>query len=231
MIIDNAADEEQVRPLLPGLGECACIITSRIRFADLPRRSESPWNRFRSVRVLNFSKQLLESMRSEHRKPTPSRLLRHAEDFPWLSKCPQPKSRIVHDPCRSWPRASPAEHHAETDTSILDQLGAGDLDVRKTISLGYLEQRAEVRKAFELLGVSPTQEWADWILCPLMGIPLPESEKLLSALVDAQLLKYRATPDLAAPRYFMHDLVREFSRECGRNYLTEEEREEALRST
>ena len=96
----------------------------------------------------------------------------------------------------------------------LDELAAGDLEVRASLALSYEVLSGEQQRAFRLLGMLDVGDFPAWVAGPLLGIGHQQAEGLVERLADAQLLDLAAVDPTGAIRYRFHDLVRLYAREC-----------------
>ena len=96
----------------------------------------------------------------------------------------------------------------------LDQLAAGDLEVRASLALSYRALPSDQQRTFRLLGMLDVGDFSAWLAGPLLGISHQQAEGLVEQLADAQLLDLAAGDPTGATRYRFHDLVRIYAREC-----------------
>ncbi|HXM58977.1 MAG TPA: tetratricopeptide repeat protein, partial [Candidatus Dormibacteraeota bacterium] len=90
----------------------------------------------------------------------------------------------------------------------LDELRAGDLDVRTSFALSYRALRVEDARVFRLLGLLPGATFALDLVAAVVQMDRDAAERALERLCHAQLVRA-----VDAESYSLHDLVRLFSRE------------------
>ncbi|QFY07440.1 tetratricopeptide repeat protein [Nonomuraea phyllanthi] len=202
IVLDNAADEAQVGPLMPGAGGCLVLITSRRRLIGLDGA------RTISVDVLPPADavSLFAGTAGEQRLAGASE---------------QALAEVVHR-CGLLPlaiRLAAARlkaHPAWTVTHLLRRLDehrhplaelrAGQRSVTAALDLSYRELPAADQRAYRLLGLHPGADIALDAVAALLDTTAAHASTLLDHLLESHLL-HEPTPG----RYRFHDLIRAHS--------------------
>jgi DNA-binding SARP family transcriptional activator/tetratricopeptide (TPR) repeat protein len=208
VLLDNARDAEQVRPLLPGAAGCLVVVTSR--------------NHLTPLVVTDGARPLtLDLLTDDEATDLLARRLgadRVAAE-PWAvteiiargARLPLAlavvAARAAGDPGRPL-AALVAELRA--DGGGLDAFDAGDAatDVRRVLSWSYRALSEDAARVFRLLAVHPGPDVSVAAAASLAGLPVPRVRRLLTELAHAHLITGH-TPG----RYTFHDLLRAYATE------------------
>ncbi|MFF8732447.1 helix-turn-helix domain-containing protein [Streptomyces sp. NPDC015171] len=203
VVLDNAASEEQVRPLLPGGGASRALITTRRLLAGLEgvrRLALGPM-------PLPESRELLAGILGERSaRDGESTLTRLAESCGGLPLA----LRIIGNRLLSRPGWDAAELAARLadEERRLAQFTAGDLKIANAFGMSYEQLADSARRVFRSLAVLPGRDFDAAVTAVAGGVPIEDAWDALDELVDLGLLQ-----DSAEGRYRFHDLVRLFARE------------------
>jgi tetratricopeptide (TPR) repeat protein len=208
VLLDNAADEAQVRPLLPGGGGNAVLITSRTRLTGLAGTEVIDLD----VLPPEQAVELLGKIFGAHRV---ARELAAAQVIAALCGYLPLALRIAGAKLAAKPqwRLQRLAHRLGEQHRRLDELTAGDLEVRASVGLSYYGLGEMEQRAFRLLGLLEVPDFAAWMLAALLDIPAAEAEEVADHLADAQLLDPIGDDATGQLRYRLHDLVRLYARE------------------
>jgi DNA-binding SARP family transcriptional activator/tetratricopeptide (TPR) repeat protein len=224
VVLDNARDAEQVRPLLPGNPDCLVLVTSRNRLASLVA-AEGAVPVPLDILSVDEARELLGARLGESAVA--------AEDT---------AARALIELCGRLPLALniAASHVAfqreqsladlvaqlrELDHRRLDALNAGDAatDVRAVFACSYQSLSAPAARLFRLLGLHPGADFTAQVAESLTGLPADETAPLLDELIASSLLS-----ELEAGRFVLHDLLRTYAQEQCEATETAPAREAAL---
>lgn len=95
----------------------------------------------------------------------------------------------------------------------LDELAAGDLGVRSRLDTSYHALSESERRAFALLGAVNPPELTAQSAARLLNLSLPDAERVLDRIAEAQLLDLVALDADGQPRYAFHELTRIYAGE------------------
>jgi DNA-binding SARP family transcriptional activator/Flp pilus assembly protein TadD len=206
IMLDNARDGEQVRPLLPASPTCMVVITSRNQLTGLIAEHGA---RPVTLDVLSApeARELLgrhlgpERVRSEPRAIT--ELINHCAGLP-LALAIVAARAATHP---GFELRVLAKELADEHTR-LDALDTGEAtsSVRAVFSWSYQRLRPLVARMFRLLGLHPGPDIALVAAAQLTDIPLRQARDALSELTRVHLL----TQHLPG-RYTFHDLLRAYA--------------------
>lgn len=208
VLLDNARDSEQVRPLLPGGSNALVIVTSRRRLDGLVVRS--------GARVLP-----LETL------PTQAAIdLLDAACSPRLSESEPAAVRELAELCGGLPlalriaaarlAANPGREVASLVEELSDRrhrLHALDIDdadtsVRRAFDSSYRSLHPTHASVFRLLGLIPGQTYTPFAVAALCDIDPATARRRLRSLALAHLVT-EPEPD----RFGMHDLLRLYAQD------------------
>ncbi|MEU9844774.1 tetratricopeptide repeat protein, partial [Actinomadura sp. NPDC048032] len=201
VVLDNARDEAQVRPLLPGASGCLVLVTSR-RWLALEGAEVLPLDLFSAEEAI----ELLRRIAGDGVDAEPE----HAAEVVRLCGYLPLAVRIAGTLAarRSWTPARLAARLAD-EHKRLSRLKHGDLDVRAAFTLSYRELSGPEAHLFRLLGTLVTLEFDADLAGALLGEEREaDPTDLLDALADATLIE-----EIASARFHIHDLIRLFARE------------------
>jgi tetratricopeptide (TPR) repeat protein len=203
LVVDNACNEAQVRPLLPGSPTCAVIVTSRAVLAALDAR---PWllNTLDAGEALELLGKLTGNERIAAEPPAAQAVVAACGGLPLALRIAG--ARLMARP--DWQVAQLAKRLTD-ERRRLAELGLGDLDVRASFQLSHQDLDAKQARLFRLLGVLPGLDFHPWVAAALLNADLQVAEELLDRLVAAQLVE----PASDSGRFRLHDLLRLFARE------------------
>jgi DNA-binding SARP family transcriptional activator/tetratricopeptide (TPR) repeat protein len=220
MVLDNAADERQIRPLLPGTPGCAVLVTSRRRLTGLSATSVA-LDEFPPATALELLGRLVGRDRVAGEPAAAKDIVARCDHLPLAVRIVG--ARLAHRP--EWTLSRLAGRLTD-EARRLDELATGDLAVRTSLAASYAALDDGPRRAFRLLGVLGAPDVAAWVPAALLDTGLAEAEAHLDTLVDAQLVACADTG--GGLRYRCHDLVRLFARERAEAEEPEEERAAAV---
>ena len=189
VVLDNAVDAEQVRPLLPGAGQSGVLITSRSRLVSLdgvPPVSLAPLADGDAAHLFGRAAGLTLA-----EEDAVGQVLAQCGGLPLALR--MAGARLRHRP--GWTVAVLAERLRD---------GAGRFDAVFGMSLQQLD--ADQRRVFRLLGVLPGTDFDAAAAGALAGLPAGRVDAVLEELVDAHLVQ-----ELSPGRYRMHDLLRRYA--------------------
>ncbi len=216
VVLDNAVDAAQVRPLLPGTAEALVLVTSRRRLTTLDS------GRPVSLDVLSPDEAVALFRRIADRPVDDSAAV--ADVIELCGRLPLAiriaASRLRHRP--AWTVADLADRLRETRRRM-HTLTVDDLSVYTTLWLSYETLSDRQRQTFRLLGVHPGQDFDRHAIAALTGLSVDEAEQQLESLCDCNLLLQPV-----AGRYQLHDLVRDCAKQLVETEETESSREEAM---
>ncbi|MGW5313047.1 helix-turn-helix domain-containing protein [Nocardia thailandica] len=213
VVLDNAADAEQVRPLLPGAGPSVTLITSRTRLLGLDQVPPV------SLDVLSAeeSAELLARASGEDRA-SGGRLARDPEAAAEVLRL------CGHLPLALRLAAARLRHRPGWTVGILVERmseGSGEFDAALGMSVHQLDRTR--RRLFRLLGLLPGSSFDDYVVAALTELPLRRVRDVLEDLLDAHLVQQPAPG-----RFRLHDLVHQYARRSAYEQDSAEERARAL---
>ncbi len=199
MILDNARDADQIRPLLPGAGGCAVVVTSRLRQVGLIAVDGA---RPLTLGVLPDadSRQLLAARvgldRLDAEPDIAASILTACAGLPLALSIVAARASIT-------PGAALGESLASL-TAGTGHDPHGDLNA--VLSWSYTHLTAAAAQLFRRLGQHPGGEFTLAAAASVAGLSAPATRSLLGELTDAHVVEVQA-PD----RWAMHDLWRSYA--------------------
>ncbi|MGW1506977.1 BTAD domain-containing putative transcriptional regulator [Streptomyces mirabilis] len=204
VLLDNAKDAAQVRPLLPGTEGCAALVTSRARMVDLAGAHLVDLDVMSPREALSLFTKIVGEERVASEREAALDVVAACGFLPLAIRIAA--SRLAAR--RTWTVSILAAKLGD-ERHRLDELKAGDLAVKATYELGYGALEPAQARAFRLLGLADGPDISLAAAAALLDLPVDETEDLLESLVDTSLV------ESAAPgRYRYHDLVRLYARAC-----------------
>ncbi|MFJ8465495.1 AfsR/SARP family transcriptional regulator [Streptomyces swartbergensis] len=204
VLLDNARDAAQVRPLLPGTDGCAALVTSRVRMVDLAGAHLIDLDVMAPDEALALFTKIVGEERVASEREAALDVVAACGFLPLAIRIAA--SRLAAR--RTWTVSVLAAKLAD-ERRRLDELQAGDLAVKATFELGYGQLEPAQARAFRLLGLADGPDISLPAAAAILDLPVEDTEDLLESLVDTSLL------ESAAPgRYRFHDLVRLYARAC-----------------
>jgi tetratricopeptide (TPR) repeat protein/transcriptional regulator with XRE-family HTH domain len=208
VLLDNAADVAQVRPLLPASPRCLVIVTSR---RELSALAAAEGARLLSLDVLperEAIELLAARLGTDRADAEPDAITQLAT---LCARLPLALSVIV-----ARAAAAPNLPLAALVTELtelqgrLDALDVGDpaANVRTVFSLSYRHLPEAAARMFRLLGLHPGPDISAPAAASLAGLPLAEARAALRDLTRASLI-IESVPG----RYGFHDLLRAYAAE------------------
>lgn len=223
VLLDDAASEAQIRPLLPGSPGCAVLITSRTRLSGLEGAHFEELEVFESEQAVELFESIVGQERTAAERQVAAEIVQQCGYLPLAVRIAA--ARLVRRP--HWSLARLAARLAD-ERRRLDELVAGDLDVRASLALGCHGLSEPELRAFGLLGLLDAPDFAGWVVGPLLDVAIGEAEDLVEALVEAQLLEVAGVDAAGQTRFRFHDLVRLYARETALRGEPENVRQAAL---
>ncbi|MEU1474273.1 BTAD domain-containing putative transcriptional regulator [Streptomyces sp. NPDC005760] len=218
LILDNAAGEAHVRPLLPPGPGSAVLVTSRRRLVALEGAAHLDLTVPDEEEALELLRRVAgaDRVRSEPEQA--------AEIVSLCGRLPL-AVRIAGARLAARPHWVPGRLAARLrdERLRLNELRAGDLELRTSLELGYADLDPQERRALRRLALLDLPDFAAWIAAPLLDIGTEEAEEAVERLVDCHFIDVIGVDGTGRGRYRIHDLAREHARE---RCLSEESAEE-----
>ncbi len=209
-VLDDARDAAQVRPLLPGTGSCAVIVTSRHRLSDLAGSQLVDLDVLDEREAAELFTRIIGAERAAAEPDAVRDVLAVCAGLPLAIRIAGARLTAR----RSWSVRTLGGRLAD-QRRRMDELAAGDLAVRATFQVSFdaLHRPAsrtgiDPARVFRLLGVWQGPFIGLPAAAALIGEPEDPVADALEVLVDANLLESPA-PD----RYRLHDLLRTYAAE------------------
>jgi DNA-binding SARP family transcriptional activator len=213
VLLDDARQAAQVRPLLPGAGSCAVIVTSRNRLSDLAGSTLVDLDLLPDDQAADLFTRIIGPERAEAEPKALREVLATCAGLPLAIRIAGARLTAR----QGWSIRALADRLSDQQRRM-DEFTAGDQAVRACFqvsfdSLPHPERRGEVdpAHAFRLLGLWQGPTISLQAAAALIGRPGPQAAAALEILVDAHLLE-SPTPD----RYQFHDLLRDYAAERAR---------------
>ncbi|MFF3413590.1 tetratricopeptide repeat protein [Streptomyces sp. NPDC002698] len=204
LVLDNAAGEDQVRPLLPGAGRCLTIITSRHALAGLESAHRSDLALFRREEAVELLSRIVgpERIRQEAQA---------ARDLADLCGLLPLAVRIAGQRLAGRPHERIGKLAAQLaqEGRRLDTLQVGDLQVRAAFALSYRQLTPAARTVLRRASLAAGGDFSPESAALLADLPVDEVARCAEELTDAGLLQ----SDASAERYRFHDLLKIFAAE------------------
>jgi DNA-binding SARP family transcriptional activator/Cdc6-like AAA superfamily ATPase len=208
VVLDNAADEAQVRPLLPGSAGCAVVVTSRRRLAGLEGATTVDLDVMDPDQAIELLGKVAGPQRVAAEPEAAAELVHLCGYLPLAVRIAG--ARLAAKP--HWRLAGYAAR-LQDERRRLGELRVGDLEVRASFMLSDQALSPDERHAFRLLGTLNGPDFAAWVAAALLDCGLQAAEDLIERLVDARLVEATPEDPTGCIRYRFHDLLRVFARE------------------
>jgi len=216
VVLDNAATDDQVEPLVPGSPTCTTVITSRRRLSTLATRHGAHAVTLAVLDEEEARTLLVRRLGENHPESVLRELVARCARYPLALA-------IVASRAQAHPDIPLAEFTAELRDLGLEALDDDDPGASLPAVLSWSLRRltAEQRTTFALVGLAPGPDISLAAAARLVGLRPAHMRRVLHSLADASLLDRRA-----GDRYSMHDLVRDYA---SRQDPTEDVRDAAVR--
>jgi DNA-binding SARP family transcriptional activator/tetratricopeptide (TPR) repeat protein len=221
VVLDNARDPEQVRPLLPGSPAAFVLVTSRNQLTPLVAADGAhplTLDLLSAVEARTLLERRLGLGRVAAEPAAVEQIVVCCARLPLALSIATARAQQS-----GFPLAVLAAELADA-TRRLGVLDAGDpaTRVQAVFSWSYQALTAPAARLFRLLGLHPGPDTSVAAAASLAGLPWPAARALLAELTRASLVR-----EQAPGRYTFHDLLAVYAAELCRDTDPEEERQAA----
>jgi tetratricopeptide (TPR) repeat protein len=220
VLLDNARDAEQVRPLLPATAGAVAVVTSRNQLTGLLAAEGA-----HPVTLDVLGEQEARELLSRRIGAEAGAEAGAVRDI--VAACARLPLALAIAAARARQNSFPLAALAAELVNAGDRLDALDIgdpavQVRAVFSWSYAALSAEAGRLFRLLSLSPGPDISTAAAASLAGHPLGHTRRLLAELAQANLI-VEHTPG----RYVSHDLLRTYAAELTGRHDTESARRAA----
>ncbi|WP_020673179.1 ATP-binding protein [Amycolatopsis nigrescens] len=204
LLLDNVADEAQVRPLLPSSPGCLVLVTSRRVLSGLESVARVPLEVLHPAESVRLLASIIGQNRVIGEPDAAERVTELCGHLPLAL-------RIAGNRLATRPRWRIAHLVAQLDDQQrrLTALTAGDLQVRAAFEVSYRQFDEWTRAVFRRLSLIAGPDVTAELAAVLVEAGVERTETAMEELVDASLLD--ATMDDGS--YVLHDLLKLFASE------------------
>ncbi|MBL7253899.1 AfsR/SARP family transcriptional regulator [Paractinoplanes lichenicola] len=204
VLLDNARDAEQVRPLLPAAANCLAVVTSRIDLTGLVVSDGAtgvPLDTFTETEARELFRSRLGAVRADAEPAAVTALIAACARLPLALA-------VVAARAAARPRQQLAVLAAQLGDSALTALAGGDprTDPRTVFSWSYRALTPAAARMFRLLGLHPVPELAIAAAASLAGVSMGHAGPLMAELAEANL-----TAEPRPGRWTVHDLLHSYA--------------------
>ena len=222
VVLDNARDAAQVRPLLPGTASCVALVTSRRRLTSLAAAEGAhilDLDLFDPPDSRDLLARRLGAQRSEAQADAVDELIELCSGLPLALSIAAARAAGSPD------RLVSVVEDLRRERDRLATLNAGDLvtDVRTVFSWSFRELDDPAAWMFRVLGLHPGADISVPAAASMAGYSPGDARRALEDLTEAHLLTASASG-----RYAMHDLLLSYAAEQARD-LPDTDRRAAIR--
>ncbi|MGC4952964.1 protein kinase domain-containing protein [Actinomadura citrea] len=225
VVLDNAADAEHVRPLLPGTPGCLALVTSRSYLAGLTTREGAhrvSLDVLSPEQAVALLRRTVGVDRVDAEPEQAHELARRCGHLPLAL-------RIAAERAASNPHLRLADLVAELadEPRRLDALTTSDdptTAVRAVFSWSYNRLPEPAARAFSLLGLNAGPDISLQAAAALFGSSVLQAQRLLDTLTGQHLLQHSGRN-----RYRYHDLLRDYAAERANQDQSPHSRDQAIR--
>jgi DNA-binding SARP family transcriptional activator/Tfp pilus assembly protein PilF len=207
VMLDNARDAEQVRPLLPGAPGCLVVVTSRVQLPGLVTAGARPLtlDLLTPAEARDLLARRLGADRLADEPDAVDEIITRCARLPLALTVVA--ARAAYSP--SFRLATIAAELRHT-LGGLDAFDSGDAatDIRAVFSWSYHALSPDAARLFRLLGVHPGPDISTPAAASLAGTPPEQARSLLAELTRAHLIT-----EHRPGRYAFHDLMRAYATE------------------
>lgn len=213
VVLDNAANADQVRPLLLG-GDCTVIITSRVSLSGLVAKTGAKRAALAPLAprtALDLAAALLPQQAVDEPELLPD-LVRVCGRIPLTI-------RIALSHLRDFD-VTVSELIRDIETAPLDVLTVGDdptASWRAVVDQSYTSLDPTLARAFALLSLIPGPSFSEGLAGAVLGVEGVAARQLVRALSHRHLLEQRP-----GGRYAFHDLIRDYATAARSNYFEDD---------
>jgi DNA-binding SARP family transcriptional activator len=165
VVLDDVADESQIRPLLPGTGDSVVLVTSRARLAGLPGTHRFEVDVLDAEQALALLANVLGKDRIAAEPAAAHALFRLVGGLPLAMRIVA--ARLAARP--HWSLAWMLERLSD-ERRRLDELAHGDLMVRASLAMTYDGLDPQARRLLRLLSMFDGASFPGWFAAALLDI-------------------------------------------------------------
>ena len=224
IVLDNAHDPDQVRPLLPRSQGCLAVVTSRRQLTGLSVADGAyllSLDLFSEADARELLARRLGAGRISAEAEAVAEVIRLCGYLPLSLSIAA--ARAAARPAQLLAAQAAKLRNAQTR---LDGLSTGDVttDLRAVFSWSYQQVSETAARLFRLIGIHPGPDFTAAAAASLAGIPLNQARQAIAELDQAHLLT-----EPVAGRHACHDLLRDYAGEQALVHETPETRRAAVR--
>ncbi|PXX71183.1 DNA-binding SARP family transcriptional activator [Nocardia tenerifensis] len=201
LVLDNVADAEQIRPLLPGTPSCLVLITSRRRLVELEVSKTLTLDSLSHQDATTLFTSIVTDERVRAEPDAMDETVRLCGHLPLAIRIAAGRLRAR----PVWPVERLAERLRDPNNR-LDHLAAGSRSVSAALAASFQDLPPEQQRAFRLLGLHPGRDFDIYATAALTDLSIDAAEQILEDLVDVHLLE-----QVVSERYRFHNLVRDYA--------------------
>lgn len=219
IVLDNAVDVAQVRPVIAGSPGSLVLVSSRHRLSALEGSIALALDVLPPDDGLRLFSLIVGADRVEAEREAAQAAVELCGRLPLAIQVAA--ARLRDRP--AWSVASLVAQLRD-ERARRRALRVGDRDVMSVLSWSYRHLTGVQQFVFRLLGLVPGPDFDAFTVAALAGLSLDEAAECLEELFEANLVQQRS-----AERYRLHDLLRDCSRHLAAEHADEAERTRALR--
>jgi DNA-binding XRE family transcriptional regulator len=204
VVLDNAIDEAQVRPLLAAQRGCLTLITCRRALTGLEALRWLWLSPLPEHDTVELVARILGDERVREEPQAVRELAHLCGNLPLAVRVAG--NRLAHHPHWS---ITLLTARLRDERTRLNTLTVGDLQVRPAFAVSYHRLSAPAQRMFRRLASVPGADFGTDLASIVAGVEFCDARVQVEELVDASLVHAAATAD----RYQFHDLIRLFARE------------------
>lgn len=198
VVLDNARDEAQVRALVPSGPSCEVLITSRALLPGVEGATRIRLGVLPADDAIGFLASIVGTDRVDLERAAALRLAELCGKLPLAVRVAGARLAIRPDWRIADVIAMLADEHAR-----LDELIAGDLEVRAAFDVSYEMLDDLTRRVYRLIGAMPTSSFTAGSVAAMTDLDPAQCARIIESLVDLSLVE-----PMTPGRYRLHDLLR-----------------------